>query len=976
MVSSHKEPVAAPRPHAAASTHTPSSTSAKPAKPALDDRSQRLKALYRSQLASLRDIFDTWSEPDLLAILDETQGDLDVAVSRISEGLAEQWGEVKTSKKKDRPKSQQLPSNSSGFVDRERPVSQRPASGVSAKQSFQQQSDTDRSRGAPAARGGFRGGRGGGRGGSRGGLRGEGRPQGGDRPVSGQFQNGGDSAQSWASKVAADTTKPTDGGWGSADSADTAAPAEASGAWDASEPAAPAATASTEGWGVGWGEPAAPAPEPKSEKKASAPVVSAPATAAKAPQPKTSWAQLVKGRPEPAPVAVPVVQAAASSAEQPSKQTRRAKSKSPARSQKDEAAPAIAPAAVPAPAPATTSTNSTAQASGRASPVLDSAKPVAVPSSVKSSNASPTLKSQPRSAQSSPVPAEAVLPAAAVPSEHAVPAQAQSSPVASTAVPPGLKQQQQQQQARGQAARKLRQDQAVVMPSNATLGSIGVQFGSLKIGNVDESADATTAFGSVAAAAPEKAPPVQRSPSPVQNQQPARAAPAVSPTQTASAPAAKPAVSETVQPAPIGLQQQQQIPSAVSGIAAGAPGLPNLHPYGSYFPNQQATAFGMAHLGGVHDYNLYGTEQARAAAMGYYPHAIDPSTYASAQGSKYPQDTLGASSQAGPQLGGLQQPALGAAQATQPSLQNQAQQAQAGFHVPYPYYPYYLPNQYQAAYQSGNIYGQQYVNKSVYPNFAQPSPSSAPAAGGPAGGVGALNAQAAAGQQVGKPAGLMQPGSTAPAGLGGSLAGAGAPGSGNTAGAYAYSTPSGQPFYPSYDEITNVNLGNIPMDYNKGMSSAYSVQQNFGGFTGHIGGSGKTTDYKQQNRQSRQPYDSQKYGQQQGQQQQQQQGGQAGQQQGQNAGQQQGQQPQASMAGAGQGQAGNQGAASHQGAAQTHGVPATGYYGQHHQFQGVHPGYQPHLMHQQYPGNAGYTAAAGGTNGQQQQRQGYWNGQN
>jgi hypothetical protein len=52
-----------------------------------DDFLASAKALYRTQLKSLRELFSsTWNDDDLVSVLQEVQGDLDVAIARISEG--------------------------------------------------------------------------------------------------------------------------------------------------------------------------------------------------------------------------------------------------------------------------------------------------------------------------------------------------------------------------------------------------------------------------------------------------------------------------------------------------------------------------------------------------------------------------------------------------------------------------------------------------------------------------------------------------------------------------------------------------------------------------------------------------------------------------------------------------------------------------------------------------------------------------
>ncbi|CAO0794759.1 unnamed protein product [Mucor circinelloides] len=62
-----------------------------------------LRAQYRQALPSLTELFPEWSHNDLLFVMDECQGDLDLAITRISEGHANQWGQVKSKKPKPKP---------------------------------------------------------------------------------------------------------------------------------------------------------------------------------------------------------------------------------------------------------------------------------------------------------------------------------------------------------------------------------------------------------------------------------------------------------------------------------------------------------------------------------------------------------------------------------------------------------------------------------------------------------------------------------------------------------------------------------------------------------------------------------------------------------------------------------------------------------------------------------------------------------
>lgn len=47
---------------------------------------KNLKAKYASQLATLKELFPEWSDDDLLFAIEDANGDLELAVDRISEG--------------------------------------------------------------------------------------------------------------------------------------------------------------------------------------------------------------------------------------------------------------------------------------------------------------------------------------------------------------------------------------------------------------------------------------------------------------------------------------------------------------------------------------------------------------------------------------------------------------------------------------------------------------------------------------------------------------------------------------------------------------------------------------------------------------------------------------------------------------------------------------------------------------------------
>lgn len=47
---------------------------------------KKLKSKYTSQLSTLKELFTDWTEEDLLFTLQDADGDLELAIDRISEG--------------------------------------------------------------------------------------------------------------------------------------------------------------------------------------------------------------------------------------------------------------------------------------------------------------------------------------------------------------------------------------------------------------------------------------------------------------------------------------------------------------------------------------------------------------------------------------------------------------------------------------------------------------------------------------------------------------------------------------------------------------------------------------------------------------------------------------------------------------------------------------------------------------------------
>ncbi|KAG0165064.1 RNAPII degradation factor [Apophysomyces sp. BC1015] len=66
---------------------------------------KKLKSKHASKLNSLKELFEDWSDEDLLFAIEEANGDLELAIDRITEGHVSQWGEVKTKKSKKEQKA-------------------------------------------------------------------------------------------------------------------------------------------------------------------------------------------------------------------------------------------------------------------------------------------------------------------------------------------------------------------------------------------------------------------------------------------------------------------------------------------------------------------------------------------------------------------------------------------------------------------------------------------------------------------------------------------------------------------------------------------------------------------------------------------------------------------------------------------------------------------------------------------------------
>ncbi|ORY65775.1 uncharacterized protein BCR38DRAFT_483457 [Pseudomassariella vexata] len=75
--------------------------------PTLDDDGDvgQLRKQYGGKLETIKELFPDWSDADILYALQETDGDVEVAATRIADGSISQWGEVSKPKKTSKPKA-------------------------------------------------------------------------------------------------------------------------------------------------------------------------------------------------------------------------------------------------------------------------------------------------------------------------------------------------------------------------------------------------------------------------------------------------------------------------------------------------------------------------------------------------------------------------------------------------------------------------------------------------------------------------------------------------------------------------------------------------------------------------------------------------------------------------------------------------------------------------------------------------------
>ncbi|KAL4253810.1 RNA polymerase II degradation factor 1 [Abortiporus biennis] len=424
--------------------NTPSSTEGVPEK-------------YRSQIQHLQEVFSSWSTEDLVSVLTEAGGDLELAATRISEGHAEQWGSVHRKKdKKSIPSSQSQSKDSTGAGNRERG-------------DFR------------GGRGGSRGGRGGpGRGGAaRGAFRGAHHETNGrhPKPTTAGLTEQANAAPKDTS-VAESSTPSKSAVEEAPDVTGETTGDASSGAWGAHT-----ATSTPATWGgdtanvtvngttshIPAPTPATSHPHPPASPSVAKPTPKTPGTT------KLSWAQVArpheKATPPPAPVAAPPLSAPAPTQVSAPKPEPVAREPSPPPESQLEAAQAgwEEPTTVQ-------------------EPTWDNEPAAVKPVDVTHDDIKP---------KEEPVPAPVPQPEPApVPVLSALPAQlqtssvkAESSPVASLPIKPTTPR---PSSAAHRHSAKFKTDQAVILPSGSfgTVEKFGMQFGSLHIGGDDIDAPA------------------------------------------------------------------------------------------------------------------------------------------------------------------------------------------------------------------------------------------------------------------------------------------------------------------------------------------------------------------------------------------------------------------------------------------------------------------------------------------------------
>ncbi|KAI9313814.1 hypothetical protein BX666DRAFT_1973864 [Dichotomocladium elegans] len=542
---------------------------------------KKIKQKYSSQLSSLRELFADWSDDDLLFVLKEVEGDLYLAIDRISEGHATQWGEVKSKKSK------------------KEGAQKAKTSTTPAPSTVPQTTTSYRSERPPPARGNNDRSRRGGRGGHNSRAHKQSNVQ---APVATTW---GASAPTKSSQSASDggswaaiaSSKMNDSSWNTtADNTATnsnTATTTTNGGWDDATNNNTTSNTSSNGWDTKESEPTAekPAFEPTSTASTAAP------------ETKT-WASLLKTQPKPEP--------------EPAKKEEQ---------EQEQTTTETTTAAIGTGWDASsndgwntkdawnTTNDKPADEHFRDTPPATEEATDAWTSVEQEIPKSPVAERSPKESKSAITLTPKSTPAAAIQSPKDEPI----APVKKT------------------NTRRLKQDAPVVLPNTgASLSSIGVKFGSLTL----EETTAETTEITQTTLPPE--PSVQdgiKQEAQAQTERLDGLSTLQNQTQQQPQQAAQEVIPQQPQQTPIQQQHQQQQLFGLDPLASGYSSyLPNQPPAG-------VSGFGVSPMGSLPDYNLYGVDAQRAAMLqGYYdPTAYNqsPSTNAYQSRDKHNQDGVG-----------------------------------------------------------------------------------------------------------------------------------------------------------------------------------------------------------------------------------------------------------------------------------------------------------------------------------------------
>ncbi|KAI8145798.1 hypothetical protein BJV82DRAFT_666361 [Fennellomyces sp. T-0311] len=634
---------------------------------------KKLKSKHASKLSTLKELFEDWTDEDLLFAIQDADGDLELTIERISAGHAVQWGEVKTKKsKKEAAKAKAA-----------QPTTPLPSAHPPRTQASRHNNERGRvPRGGATPR------------------KTRGKPSTSQQPLQSQ-------AASWGkqTKPIQSTERATGGSWASIASAlKTAQPtndigteswnsASATEGWPATNPS------SDTNWGAkpSWGEePANNTPSEQNEISTKSPILTATSSSATTSSAPKTWASLLKSKPAPKPEPKPVVHE-----EKPANDTWDA----PVNTSENDNW--NAPVEDNWNAPADDGWNATPAANeNNNDPWTQTEQQSSLEPSDTKEDVREEIKEEPESRSKITETLESTEMSNGAPAQ--VEAANDKEQTASTSTSPPVAAIAADTKVRQPIGRRVRPEEPVVLPnSNTSLAGVDVKFGSL---NLDDTTPGVIEANSRLNEHDKKPDQVQVSDKQASTIEPqqnylnryAGNAPTVV-GQNAGLTTTETLADPTSYLKQQAQQQQQQAVHAQQQSQQQHLGMDHLtSAYNSYLPNQPptgASGYGINPMGSVPDYGVYGAE-AQRAAMGYYdPNTFDhhspsaTSATAYQMRDKYNQDSgnpAGAQSSA---------PAQG------------IPQQQVYPNIPY-YQYYYMPNHFSTYQQSA--YGQPFLNKNMY----------------------------------------------------------------------------------------------------------------------------------------------------------------------------------------------------------------------------------------------------------------------